>query len=509
MKTSTELQRNDGILCSRSMPASPKTGVEEAGTTDSSKIPPHAASSNITIISNVAAGGGHKTVLKNSQVKSIHNLSVSKQEKRSILVDTAISLRGTNKNDSKLVPVSASHLTQISYQSHPLSTCPSSQHVSVSPANTIAQLPKAAILMPSSGGQYTLLNAGPKSGTLLSPGGSQPLQVANMVVKTTLAGAVSAAHHQGPTNSPSQPTHVQYLVPSLTADGKIIIGPVSSSSTVRILPQAVVTTDPNIAAQSGGVIKPLAVTGLTKSGLTSQSPGVVLISGGRTGVTLTSTSVPSSANFQTQHQTTGKSTGNRNNFSLCAVDASSLSLFLSSTGGVCVSSSSAVCSSSSAISGDVAVTLPPPTPPPPTKVQLQSHINGSQKVKAQVANIPIAINIGSVSGVPAHSEEPLQQQQKPAASVNHMSTGAPLILQKQIVTTQHINNQPQKAVLMPKEEEREEREDKPKFILAPTPAQLGKAPRQKRLSSFGEKSCLCHTFCLLNIGGIITFPFQR
>ena len=29
-------------------------------------------------------------------------------------------------------------------------------------------------------------------------------------------------------------------------------------------------------------------------------------------------------------------------------------------------------------------------------------------------------------------------------------------------------------------------DDKPKFILAPTPAQLGKAPRQKRISSSGE-----------------------
>ncbi|KAK8742719.1 hypothetical protein OTU49_001641, partial [Cherax quadricarinatus] len=65
-----------------------------------------------------------------------------------------------------------------------------------------------------------------------------------------------------------------------------------------------------------------------------------------------------------------------------------------------------------------------------------------QKVKAQVANIPLA-SVGSNTG------------------------GSGL--------------------------EEEELDDKPKFILAPTPAQLGKAPRQKRLNSTGQITAIGDT----------------
>lgn len=69
--------------------------------------------------------------------------------------------------------------------------------------------------------------------------------------------------------------------------------------------------------------------------------------------------------------------------------------------------------------------------PPP---QQQQQPQQQQKIKAQVANIPLATTGSGIAG--AGTEE-------------------------------------------------ENLDDKPKFILAPTPAQLGKAPRQKRQSSTG------------------------
>lgn len=117
----------------------------------------------------------------------------------------------------------------------------------------------------------------------------------------------------------------------------------------------------------------------------------------------------------------------------------------------------------------------------PTKVHLQSHIGANQKIKAQVANIPIAINVGTVSSEAINPED--SNVNKSIGNMHQLQNSGSLILQKQILA-QPINTQSQKAGMMSKEEETDS-EDKPKFILAPTPAQLGKAPRQKRLSSHG------------------------
>ncbi|KAB7498571.1 putative transcription factor capicua [Armadillidium nasatum] len=445
----------------RSMPASPKTSSEELSLDGKSN-----SAGNITIISNITTGVGQKTVMKNNQVKSIHNMTVNKQDKKPLSTDTTLNLRG-NKVEMKAVSIpSSTQIAQISYQTQLIQTVASSQHVTAS-SNTVTQLPKTAILMPSNG-QYTLLNTGTKGGSLVSPGTSQSLQVANMVVKTSLSGTVNTTPHQNLANGSSQPTHVQYLVPSVTADGKIIlqstVGPVSTAGTVRILPQAVVTTDPNIA-QSGGVIKPITVTGLTKGAITPQSPGVVLISGGRSGVTLTPTSVASTSSFpsSSQHQVSG-------------------SAYVNSGGLMCQSNNSTDTQASHSQGTQQQQQQLLQNQQQPTKVHLQSHIGANQKIKAQVANIPIAINVGTVSSEAINPED--SNFNKSIGNMHQLQNSGSLILQKQILA-QPINTQSQKAVMMAKEEETDS-EDKPKFILAPTPAQLGKAPRQKRLSSHGQ-----------------------
>lgn len=287
------------------MPPSPKVrnvadnAIQQEG--DKATVPVSNASygANIKIISNVSSPAGQRTVMKTNQIKSIHNLTVTTQERKPVLVDTPISLR-TNKSETvkcsgsvtlpagtQVIP-SSNH--QVYYTGIITSTC-------ATPTTSVGTIPKTAILMPH--GHYALLNAGVKGGALVAPGGTSPLQVTNVMVKTT--PAVSVGTQPGITKGVSvgsgQPTHVQYLVPSFTPDGKLIlpnnllvpadqapkqltVTPVSSSGGVRMVP----STGGAVTSEAGGVIKPLTVTGVAKTAVTSQAQGMVLVSGSRPGI---------------------------------------------------------------------------------------------------------------------------------------------------------------------------------------------------------------------------------
>lgn len=254
---------------------------------------------NIKIISNVSSSAGQRTVMKTNQIKSIHNLTVSTQERKPVLVDTPISLRTSKSENNKLgAGVTVAAGTQvISSSGHQV------YHSGIiTPATgtttTTGNIPKAAILM--SPGHYALLNTGVKGGTLVAPGGSSPMHVTNVVVKTTPATPVGTQPgiNKAVSAGSGQPTHVQYLVPSVTPDGKLIlpsnllmptdpsltkqltVTPVSSAASVRMVPSTVVTS-----ADPGSVIKPITMAAATKTTVTSQAQGMVLISSSRPGVT--------------------------------------------------------------------------------------------------------------------------------------------------------------------------------------------------------------------------------
>lgn len=258
---------------------------------------------NIKIISNLSSPAGQRTVMKTNQIKSFHNLTVTTQERKPVLVDTPVSLR-TNKNETvkstaagstgvtlpagtQVIP-SSNH--QVYYSGILTSTC-------ATPTTSVGTIPKAAILMSS--GHYALLNTGVKGGALVAPGGNSPMQVTNVMVKTTPAVPVGSQPGitKGVSVGSSQPTHVQYLVPSLTPDGKLIlpnnllvptdpaakqltVTPVSSAGGVRMVP----STGASATSDAGGVIKPLTVTGVAKTSVASQAQGMVLISGSRAGI---------------------------------------------------------------------------------------------------------------------------------------------------------------------------------------------------------------------------------
>lgn len=240
---------------------------------------------NFKIISNVAAGSGQRTVMKTNQIKSFHNLTVTTQERRPVLVDTPISLRGNKGDGGKpgVGPGAGGGNHQVYHPGLVTSTATST--------TAVASLPKATILMPS--GHYALLNTGVKGGALVAQGGSSPMHVTNVVVKTTPATPVGTqpGASKGAGVGTGQPTHFQYLVPSVTHDGKLIImstdaaaakqltvAPVSSAAGVRMVQSTVVT------AADSGVIKPVTVAN-AKPPITSQGPtpsqGVMLISGSR------------------------------------------------------------------------------------------------------------------------------------------------------------------------------------------------------------------------------------
>lgn len=262
---------------------------------------------NIKIISNVSSPAGQRTVMKTNQIKSFHNLTVTTQERKPVLVDTPVSLR-TSKNETvkcsavggvggtgvtlpagtQVIP-SSNH--QVYYSGIITSTC-------ATPTTSVGTIPKAAILM--SHGHYALLNTGVKGGALVAPGGTSPMQVTNVMVKTTPAVPVGTQPGitKGVSGGSSQPTHVQYLVPSITPDGKLIlpnnllvptdqaakqltVTPVSSGGGVRMVPS---TGGGGATSDAGGVIKPLTVTGVAKTSVASQAQGMVLISGSRAGI---------------------------------------------------------------------------------------------------------------------------------------------------------------------------------------------------------------------------------
>lgn len=426
MPTTSTLQSTGSAF--RSMPPSPKVrnvGDNNMLQQENDKVTVSGGNlgTNIKIISNVSSPAGQRTVMKTNQIKSIHNLTVTTQERKPVLVDTPISLR-TSKSDSNkgnLGTVGSAAVTL------PAGTqvIPSSNHqvyhsgiittTTGTTTTSVGTISKAAILM--SPGHYALLNT--KGSTLVAPGGTSPMHVTNVVVKTTPATPVGTQPSVNKVVSAGsgQPTHVQYLVPSVTPDGKLIlpsnllvstdpsakqltVTPVSSATGMRMVPSTVVTTtDP------GGVIKPLTMAGVTKTTVTSQAQGMVLISGARQGVS------QAVSLTQSPYQTLPAGRG---------------------SGGA-----AAVVTNPPATGSLAAITLPVQQLSPPQQQQQQQ-----QKVKAQVANIPLGAGGAGINGGGIDDEE---------------------------------------------------LDDKPKFILAPTPAQLGKAPRQKRLNSAGQTSTIGDT----------------
>ena len=299
-------------ILNRSMPQSPKVrNVTDNNVIqqESDKAVPVSNANygaNIKIISNVSSPAGQRTVMKTNQIKSFHNLTMTTQERKPVLVDTPVSLR-TNKNETvkcsgvggvggtgvtlpagtQVIP-SSNH--QVYYSGIITSTC-------ATPTTSVGTIPKAAILMPH--GHYALVNTGVKGSALVTPGGNSPMQVTNVMVKTTPAVPVGSQPGitKGVSGGSSQPTHVQYLVPSFTPDGKLIlpnnllvptdsstkqltVTPVSSAGGVRMVP----STGGAATSDGGGVIKPLTVTGVAKTSVASQAQGMVLISGSRAGI---------------------------------------------------------------------------------------------------------------------------------------------------------------------------------------------------------------------------------
>ena len=264
---------------------------------------------NIKIISSVSSATAQRTVMKTNHIKSLHNLTVTTQERKQVLVDTPISLR-TNKIDTKsgltntgvtlpagtqVIP-SSGH--QVYHTAMSSTTAPVAAGSAPAPnANpTMSTIPKASILNLVSPGQYALLNAGVK----VASGGNSPMHVTNVVVKTLPATSVgnqpAVSKAAVAVAGTGQPTHVSYLVPSITPDGKLIlpsnllvstdptakqltVTPVSSAAGVRMIPSTVVTT-----SEAGSVIKPITVAGVTKTSVASQAQGMVLISGTRQGI---------------------------------------------------------------------------------------------------------------------------------------------------------------------------------------------------------------------------------
>lgn len=288
------------------MPPSPKVrnvGDNNVSQQEGDKVTVSGGSlgTNIKIISNVSSPAGQRTVMKTNQIKSIHNLTVTTQERKPVLVDTPISLRtsksdnnksslGTIGNSAVTLPAGTQVIPSSNHQVYHSGIITSTTGTTTTSVGTI---PKAAILM--SPGHYALLNT--KGSTLVAPGGTSPMHVTNVVVKTTPATPVGTQPSVNKVVSAGsgQPTHVQYLVPSVTPDGKLIlpsnllvstdpskqltVTPVSSGTGMRMVPSTVVTTtDP------GGVIKPLTMAGVTKTTVTSQAQGMVLISGSRQGI---------------------------------------------------------------------------------------------------------------------------------------------------------------------------------------------------------------------------------
>lgn len=291
------------------MPPSPKVRnvtennvIQQEGDKVTAPVSSASYGANIKIISSVSSPAGQRTVMKTNQIKAIHNL-VTTQERKPVLVDTPISLR-TSKNEAVKCSGSITSVTlpagtqvipnsnhQVYYSGIITSTCPT-------PTTSVGTIPKTAILMPH--GHYTLLNApGVKGGALVAPGGSSPMQVTNVMVKTNPAVPVGTQSGitKGVSVGSGQPTHVQYLVPSFTSDGKLIlpsnllvptdpaakqltVTPVSSAGGVRMVP----STGGAATSDAGGVIKPLTVTEVAKTSVTSQAQGMVLISGTRSGI---------------------------------------------------------------------------------------------------------------------------------------------------------------------------------------------------------------------------------
>ncbi|KAK8742721.1 hypothetical protein OTU49_001642, partial [Cherax quadricarinatus] len=307
MPTTSTLQSTGSAF--RSMPPSPKVRnvsennmMQQEGDKVTVSTSSHGA--NIKIISNVSSPAGQKTVMKTNQIKSFHNLTVTTQERKPVLVDTPISLR-TNKNDSNKCNLGGIGGTSVTLPAGTQMIPSSSQQAfhtgiitstSGTTTTSVGTIPKAAILM--SPGHYTLLNTGVKGSTLVAPGGTSPMHVTNVVVKTTPATSVGSQPgiNKVVSAGSGQPTHVQYLVPSVTPDGKLIlpsnllvstdpsakqltVTPVSSATSMRMVPSTVVTTtDP------GGVIKPITMAGVTKTTVASQTQGMVLFSGPRQGI---------------------------------------------------------------------------------------------------------------------------------------------------------------------------------------------------------------------------------
>lgn len=297
------------LIVGRSMPPSPKVRnvtennvIQQEGDKATAPVSSASYGANIKIISNVSSPGGQRTVMKTNQIKSIHNLTVTTQERKPVLVDTPISLR-TSKNETVKCSGSVTGVTL------PAGTqvIPNSNHqvyysgiitsTVATPTTSVGTIPKTAILMPH--GHYALLNTGVKGGALVAPGGSSPMQVTNVMVKTNPAVPVGTQSGitKGVSVGSGQPTHVQYLVPSFTPDGKLIlpnnllvsadptakqltVTPVSSAGGVRMVP----STGGAATSDAGGVIKPLTVTEVAKTSVTSQAQGMVLISGPRSGI---------------------------------------------------------------------------------------------------------------------------------------------------------------------------------------------------------------------------------
>ncbi|XP_037781346.1 LOW QUALITY PROTEIN: protein capicua homolog [Penaeus monodon] len=462
MPSTSSLQSTGSAF--RSMPPSPKVRSvgennilqqeNEKGTGSSANL-----GANIKIISNVSSPAGQRTVMKTNQIKSIHNLTVTTQERKPVLVDTPISLR-TSKSDSNKTNLGGVAGTGVTLPAGTQVIPSSGQQVyhsgiitttACSTTTSGGTIPKTAILMPS--GHYALLNTGVKGGTLVAPGGNSPMHVTNVVVKTTPATPVGSQPSvtKAVSTGSGQPTHVQYLVPSFTQDGKLILGsnlivsadpakqltvtPVSSAAGMRMVPSTgVTTTDP------GGVIKTITMAGVPKTTVASQAQGMVLISGSRQGI-----------------GTVGPQLGVSQAVSLTQASYQTLPAGRGSGGAAAVVTNSPAAGSIAAISFPVQQSSPPQQlqhsqqqqqqiqqqqqqqqQPPPQQQQPQQQ----QKIKAQVANIPLATTGSGIAG--AGTEE-------------------------------------------------ENLDDKPKFILAPTPAQLGKAPRQKRQSSTGQNSAIADT----------------
>ena len=369
----------------RSMPASPKSRNIEGD-----KI--GVASGNIKIISNISSPAGQKTVMKTNHIKSIHNLTVSTQEKRAVLIDTPVSLRST-KMEAKVVCTSTSQTVP---GSHVQTMTNTQSGVAVPTTISVTQIPKAFLM--STSGQYALLNPG-KPTTLMTTSGASTVQVANMVVKTGGAnsGSVTAVGKIG--TGPAAATHVQYLVPTVV-DGKLLftgpMTPVSGTPGVRVVPASVVTSDPTGVSS----VKSLSVVSVSNSN--GQSPGVAVLSGASPKpLTMTHTQQSSRHHSPPPHNAT-----------MVVVSGNDLNTLSSSEHGTTIVSS-----------------------------VVASRPQHQQKIKAQVASIPIVTSGGG-------------------GSCSNSSSGS--------------------SVALEAEDEMEN-----KFILAPTPAQLGKAPRQKRLSSAG------------------------